>query len=143
MTNGSTLVYNEEDEAVKKIAENAKKPTRKHAYRTPRYEIIDEEVHLDTPEGLMPLQIFGEHNLSNLAGAKWICQHMGVDEDDFYEAIAEFKGADKRLQKVIKTDKALVLKDYAHSPSKVQATTNAVKKQFSKHKLLACLELHI
>lgn len=142
MTNGSTLVYNEEDEAVKKIAENAKKPTRKHAYRTPRYEIIDEGVHLDTPEGLMPLQIFGEHNMSNLAGAKWICQHMGVDEDDFYEAIAEFKGADKRLQKVIKTDKAMVLKDYAHSPSKVQATTNAVKKQFSKHKLLACLELH-
>ena len=142
MTNGSTLVYNEEDEKVKNIAEKAKKPTRKHAYHTPKYKVIDEEVHLDTPEGLMPLKIFGEHNLSNLAGAKWICQHMGVDEDDFYEAIAEFKGADKRLQQVVKTDKALVLKDYAHSPSKVQATTNAVKKQFSKHKLLACLELH-
>ena len=45
----------------------------------------------------MPLEIFGDHNLQNLAGAKWICQHMGIDEEDFYEAIASFKGASKRL----------------------------------------------
>ena len=55
---------------------------------------------LETPEGAMPVEIFGNHNLSNMAGAKWICQHMGIDEDDFYEAIATFKGASKRLEKI-------------------------------------------
>ena len=142
MTNGSTLVYNEEDEILNKIALEATKPTRKHAYSTPDFSIEDGTCYLETPEGPMPLEIFGKHNLQNLAGAKWICQHMGVDEEDFYEAIATFKGASKRLEKLTQTPKAIVYKDYAHSPSKVSATTKAVKTQFSSRNLIACLELH-
>ena len=90
----------------------------------------------------MPIEVFGEHNLKNLAGAKWICQHMGIDEDDFYEAIGSFKGASKRLEKIAETSSSLVFKDFAHSPSKVQATTKAVKEQYPEKKLMACLELH-
>lgn len=142
MSNGSTLVYNQEDETLTKIAEEATKPTRKHPYKTPEFTIEDGETFLETPEGPMPLEIFGKHNLQNLAGAKWICQHMGVDEEDFYEAIATFKGASKRLEKIAATPKAVVYKDYAHSPSKVQATTNAVKAQYANRNLIACLELH-
>ena len=97
---------------------------------------------METPEGPMPLEIFGKHNLNNLAGAKWICQHMGVDEDDFYEAIASFKGANKRLEKIAEQSSCVVYKDFAHAPSKVQATTSAVKNQYPKRRLIACLELH-
>lgn len=142
MTRGSTLVYNEEDTEVKRIAENATQPTRKHAYSTPAHFIEDGETYLETPEGPMPIEVFGIHNLQNLAGAKWICQHMGVDEDDFYEAIASFKGASKRLEFLYESTKVKVFKDYAHSPSKVKATTQAVKSQFEDRKLIACLELH-
>lgn len=142
MSNGSTLVYNEEDELLKKIALEATKSTRKHPYKTPAFTIDDGVTYLETPEGPMPLEVFGKHNLQNLAGAKWICQHMGVDEEDFYEAIASFKGASKRLEKLTSTKKAVVYKDYAHSPSKVSATTKAVKAQFTKRNLIACLELH-
>ncbi|MGB5980505.1 MAG: Mur ligase family protein [Nonlabens sp.] len=142
MKNGSILVYNEEDPAVKKIAEEATKPTRKHAYSTPAHQIIDGTTYLETPEGDMPIEIFGKHNLSNLAGAKWICQHMGVDEEDYYEAIASFKGASKRLEKIAETKTATIYKDFAHSPSKVAATTAAVKEQYEKRDLIACLELH-
>jgi UDP-N-acetylmuramate: L-alanyl-gamma-D-glutamyl-meso-diaminopimelate ligase len=142
MSNGSTLVYNEEDAELKKIALDAAKPTRKHAYKTPDFSIEDGVTFLETPEGPMPLEVFGKHNLQNLAGAKWICQHMGVDEEDFYEAIASFKGASKRLEKITATPKAFVYKDYAHSPSKVQATTQAVKAQYANRNLIACLELH-
>ncbi len=142
MTNGSTLVYNEEDETLAEIAKNASKPTRKHAYKTPDFSIDDGVTYLETPEGPMPLEVFGKHNLQNMAGAKWICQHMGVDEEDFYEAIASFKGASKRLEKIASSPKAIVFKDYAHSPSKVMATTKAVKEQFANRKLIACLELH-
>jgi UDP-N-acetylmuramate: L-alanyl-gamma-D-glutamyl-meso-diaminopimelate ligase len=142
MTNGSTLVYNEEDDILTQLALNAKQPTRKHAYSTPEHAIDDGVTYLETPEGLMPVEVFGKHNLQNIAGAKWICQHMGVDQDDFYEAITSFKGASKRLEKIAQSEKAIVFKDYAHSPSKVSATTKAVKAQFASKVLLAYLELH-
>ncbi len=142
IVNGGILVYNEEDAEVKKLAEETENPIRKHPYQTPSYHTEDEITLLDVPEGELPLEIFGKHNLNNLAGAKWICQHMGVDEDDFYEAIATFKGASRRLEKIAQTDSTVIFKDFAHSPSKVAATTKAVKEQFSQRKLIACLELH-
>lgn len=142
IVNGGALVYNQEDTEVKKLAELTENPIRKFEYVTPQYRVEDGETLLDTPEGEMPIEIFGAHNLNNLAGAKWICQHMGIDEDDFYEAIASFKGASKRLEKIAESDKAVAYKDFAHSPSKVRATTKAVKEQYQNRNVVACLELH-
>ena len=142
ITNGGILVYNEDDAEVKRVAENATNPIRKIAYKTPEYSVEDGTTLLSTPEGPMPIEVFGAHNLNNLAGAKWICQNMGVDEADFYEAIATFKGASKRLEKIAETKTAVAYKDFAHSPSKVKATTEAVKAQYPNRKLVACLELH-
>ena len=104
--------------------------------------VADGKTLLGTPEGPMPIEVFGKHNLSNLSGAKWICQHMGVDEADFYEAIATFSGASKRLEKIAEGKDCVVFKDFAHSPSKVMATTKAVKEQYPDKKVIACLELH-
>ena len=142
IVNGGILVYNEEDPEVKKLAEETENPIRKHPYNTPDYHTEGDVTILDVPEGELPLEIFGKHNLNNLAGAKWICQHMGVDEDDFYEAIATFRGASKRLEKLAEKNSSLIFKDFAHSPSKVKATTAAVKEQYGNKKLVACLELH-
>ncbi|CAM1347654.1 UDP-N-acetylmuramate--L-alanine ligase [Tenacibaculum halocynthiae] len=142
LTNGGIMVYNEEDTTVKDVVEASEHAIKKYSYNTPNHSIENGITFIDTPDGLMPLEIFGEHNLQNLAGAKWICQHMGIDEDDFYEAIASFKGANKRLEKVTESDSTVIFKDFAHSPSKVQATTTAVKNQYANRTLLACLELH-
>ncbi|MGG6230909.1 UDP-N-acetylmuramate--L-alanine ligase [Tenacibaculum sp. SDUM215027] len=142
LTNGGIMVYNEEDEVLKRVVENSNHPIKKYPYKTPDYFIDNGITYLETPEGDLPLEIFGEHNLQNLAGAKWICQHMGIDEDEFYEAIASFKGASKRLEKIAENSSTVVFKDFAHSPSKVKATTAAVKDQYSNRTLLACLELH-
>ena len=142
ITKGGILVYNEEDETVKKVAEEATNPIRKIPYQTPKYEVENGVTLLETPEGQMPIEVFGAHNLNNLAGAKWICQNMGVDEADFYEAIACFKGASKRLEKIAEGEGKVAYKDFAHSPSKVSATTKAVKDQYPNRKLIACLELH-
>ena len=101
-----------------------------------------EKTLLETPEGPMPIEVFGKHNLNNLAGAKWICQHMGIDEDDFYEAISTFKGASKRLEKIAESKTSVAYKDFAHSPSKVEATSNAVKEQYQDRVVVSCLELH-
>ncbi|MCG7501694.1 Mur ligase domain-containing protein [Tenacibaculum sp. Mcav3-52] len=142
LTNGGIMVYNEEDAILKEVIESSNHPIKKYPYKTPHYFIDNGITYLETEEGDLPLEIFGEHNLQNLAGAKWICQHMGIDEDEFYEAIASFKGASKRLEKIAENSSTVVFKDFAHSPSKVAATTAAVKNQYSNRTLLACLELH-
>jgi len=142
ITNGGILVYNEDDAEVKHVAESATNPIRKLPYSTPNYKVENGITLLETPEGDMPIEVFGAHNLNNLAGAKWICQNMGVDEAEFYEAIASFKGASKRLEKIAESKTKVAYKDFAHSPSKVAATTKAVKEQFPNRKLVACLELH-
>ena len=142
ITKGGILVYNEEDEMVKKVAEESTNTIRRIPYTTPNYTVQDGTTLLETPEGLMPIEVFGAHNLNNLAGAKWICQNMGVDEADFYQAIASFKGASKRLEKIAEGKAKVAYKDFAHSPSKVSATTQAVKNQYPDRKLIACLELH-
>lgn len=142
ITSGGILVYNEEDSDLKKMVENTVNPIRKMPYNTPEYFVQNGTTYLVTPEGDMPIEIFGKHNLNNLMGAKWICQNMGVDEDDFYQAIASFKGAAKRLEKISQNSDRVIYKDFAHSPSKVKATTDAVKEQYPDRKLIACLELH-
>ncbi|WP_108423789.1 UDP-N-acetylmuramate--L-alanine ligase [Muricauda amoyensis] len=139
---GGSITYNSEDPEVSKIVETTENPIRKFPYSTPQYRVEDGKTLLDTPDGEMPLEIFGRHNLGNLAGAKWICQQMGVDEMDFYEAMATFKGASKRLEKLVEGKDRIAFKDFAHAPSKVSATTKAVKEQYPQHRLIACLELH-
>ena len=139
---GGSINYNEEDAEVKRVVEASENQIRKLPYQTPEYTIQDGATFLETPEGPMPVEVFGDHNINNLAGAKWICQHMGIDEDDFYEAISTFTGASKRLEKIAENTLSVAYKDFAHSPSKVSATTKAVKAQYQNRTLLACLELH-
>ena len=139
---GGSITYNSEDIDTNEIVNNTSRSIRKFQYSTPDFSIKNGVTYLHTIEGELPLEIFGKHNLSNLMGAKWICQQMGVDEDDFYQAITSFKGASNRLEKVFSNKNSHIYKDFAHSPSKVKATVNAVKNQFEKHKLIACFELH-
>ncbi len=142
MVNGGALIYNTEDNIVKKIVEEATKSIKKFPYKTPKYSMANGTTLLDTAEGEVPLEIFGQHNLQNLEGAKNICLHIGVGEDDFYEAISSFKGANKRLEKLFENDSTVIFKDFAHSPSKVKATSDAVKEQYGSRRVLTCLELH-
>tara|TARA_R100000935_G_scaffold18503_1_gene35801 strand:- start:22581 stop:23936 length:1356 start_codon:yes stop_codon:yes gene_type:complete len=142
MTNGGTMIYNQEDPEVKRVVEDSTATIKKVPYQTPEYTVEDGTTLLETPEGPMPIEVFGKHNLNNLEGARWICQLMGIDAEDFYEAIATFSGASKRLEKIAETETAIAYKDFAHSPSKVKATTEALKNQYPDRKLIACLELH-
>jgi UDP-N-acetylmuramate: L-alanyl-gamma-D-glutamyl-meso-diaminopimelate ligase len=144
-----SLVYCELDPEVKKVCESARSDIKKLPYGIPKHEIENGTSFLDLPaalshfkDGKVPLQIFGDHNLMNLNGARLVCNQIGVDDNQFYLAIQSFTGASKRLELVNKNAKTAVYKDFAHSPSKLKATTQAVKKQFPERKLIACMELH-
>jgi len=139
---GGVLVYNEVDPVLKQLALTSENTIRKEGYRLPSYEIKKGVTFLKTDEGDLPLEVFGEHNLSNIAGAQWICQLMGVDQAEFLEAIVSFKGASKRLEKIGDNGSSFLFKDFAHAPSKVKATSLAVAQQFEDHHKVFCLELH-
>ena len=138
------LIYCAEDKEVKQVCERATSPCKKISYSVPNYKIKNGVSSLLTPHPSLPtaLQIFGEHNLMNIEGARLVCEQLGVSDADFYDAISSFKGASNRLELVGKNNITSVFKDFAHSPSKLKATTQAVKKQFSEKKLVACMELH-
>ena len=89
-----------------------------------------------------PLQIFGDHNLQNMIGAKLVLNQIGITDTDFCRAMQSFKGAAKRLERIASNATCNAYKDFAHSPSKLKATVSAVKQQFPNRKLVACMELH-
>lgn len=142
IVSGGMLVYNEEDSILNEIVTNTEANIKKYPYQIPNHEIKNGTTLLETNFGNIPLEIFGHHNLQNLEGAKWICQLIGIQEEDFYEAITSFKGASKRLEKIAEKNGTIIFKDFAHSPSKVEATTKSVATQYKDRTILACLELH-
>jgi len=142
ITSGGVIVYNQTDSALSEMVLNCSNSLRKLDYSVPNHFIENGISYLSTDEGDLPLKIFGEHNLSNLSGAKLICQLMGVHEEEFNQSIITFEGADKRLEPLLLENDRAFFKDFAHSPSKVKATTKAIKNQFKNRKLITLLELH-
>ena len=125
--NGSFIYYHG-DENLKHIAEGA----RKDITCIP-YEAYD---------GKVEMQVFGKHNMQNLQAAMLACHCIGVAPDDFYREISSFTGASNRLEKIAETEDCVAYKDFAHSPSKLKATVNAVRERYPEKKLVACMELH-
>ncbi|MCU0433040.1 MAG: Mur ligase family protein [Bacteroidia bacterium] len=141
---GGTLIYCGNDEVLKETAETtAGHHLTKQAYTVPPHEIANGTTTLLREDGRrVPLLVFGDHNLMNLEGARMICEKAGISTTQFDEAIQSFKGAARRLELVRKSDTFNCYKDFAHSPSKLKATTAAVRKQFPQRTLVACMELH-
>ena len=137
-----TLIYCNDDPEVKKLSEAHAGDFTKVAYTVHPHEVSNGVTSLITPQGPVPLIIFGSHNLQNLQGALEVCRSIGIADADFYAAMQTFKGAARRLEPVKETEHAVIYKDFAHSPSKLKATTSAFKAQFPKRTLIACMELH-
>jgi UDP-N-acetylmuramate: L-alanyl-gamma-D-glutamyl-meso-diaminopimelate ligase len=138
-----SFIYDETDELVNKIGLVERLGVKRFPYQALPNRIKDGKTFLILPNKQeLEIEVFGEHNLKNLNGARLVLAQIGIEDDEFYAAIPSFKGAAKRLELVGKNDNTVIYKDFAHAPSKVEATTKAVKAQFPDRKLVACLELH-
>lgn len=137
-----TLIYNTEDPEVRKLGEQTREGITSIAYQTPTFEPTETGTLLHFEGQSYPLLIFGPHNLQNLMGAMNLAKSIGIDHAAFLQAMSDFTGAGKRLQKVIERPNFVMFKDFAHSPSKLNATTAAVKHQYPNRKVVACMELH-
>jgi len=139
---GGTLIYCKDDKEVEKITRKVKNSIEKIPYSLPDFEVENSITSIIYDDKKYPLQIFGKHNLLNINGARFVCNKLGINSHDFFKAISGFKGASKRLELILKDKTTNIYKDFAHSPSKLKATINAAKEQFSDRKLVACMELH-
>jgi len=139
---GGTLIYNEEDKNVSSLAVKYKDQLKITPYCTPDYTKTNIGTVLSFEGKSYELSIFGAHNLQNLMGAMRMCETIGITPDSFFTVMKTFTGAGKRLEKVTESNGFSMFKDFAHSPSKLKATTSAVKEQFEDRSLIACMELH-
>lgn len=137
-----TLILNEEDPHLMELYNEFSTNLKCVKYKTPDYEVSENGTLLNFEGEQYELAIFGSHNLQNLMGALAIAKEMGIEERDFLIAMKSFKGAGKRLEKVIENEHFTLFKDFAHSPSKLKATTSAVKEQYANRRVVACMELH-
>ncbi|MBK6830663.1 MAG: peptidoglycan synthetase [Flavobacteriales bacterium] len=146
---GGKLVFCGEDQEVKKLAEEravtlrqAQGDIARLEYGVPKHRIDDGTTVLETGHGDVPLRVFGRHNLQNMEGARHVCHLLGIGDKEFYAAMRTFHGAARRLEKLAEVPGRSVFKDFAHSPSKLKATLQAVREQFPARRLIACMELH-
>ena len=137
-----SLIYCSHDPEVVKIAENLKKKINLKPYKLPDYHISNGITSIILKDSKIPLRVFGKHNLLNINGARLICNEIGISDKVFYEAIGSYKGASNRLELINSNRYTAIYKDFAHSPSKLKATIEAVNDQYPGRKLVACMELH-
>jgi UDP-N-acetylmuramate: L-alanyl-gamma-D-glutamyl-meso-diaminopimelate ligase len=140
--NGGTLIYYADDPEVKKIADSAPDSIRKTAYRIHGHFSNKTGFYAATSSRTIPMKVFGEHNMQNLSAAREACMAAGISEDDFYETIQSFEGTSGRLQMLLENEKGIFFYDFAHSPSKVRATVEAVASRYPGREIIACFELH-
>ncbi len=143
ISKGGKLIYSQEDPVLQQLVELENPGSVEVVpYGLPDHEISKGNTYLVAANRKYPLRVFGKHNLMNIQGACQVCHQLGVSTEMFFEAISTFSGAGNRLEKILDTGHVIIFKDFAHAPSKLKATTQAVKEQFPDKKLVACMELH-
>jgi UDP-N-acetylmuramate: L-alanyl-gamma-D-glutamyl-meso-diaminopimelate ligase len=137
---GGKLIYCHTDQDLDDLVKRSTAPVERIGYGIPEHKVENGITYLLPDE--TALKVFGDHNLMNLNAARLVCLELGIDGGQFNTAISSFTGAAKRLELLNAENETNVYKDFAHSPSKLKATIEAVKAQFRTRQLVACIELH-
>lgn len=139
---GVPVFYNNEDEEVRKVVHTAAGHLSVRPYNMPLFTYDNGEAIVHTSEGDIKVSVFGRHNLLNMQAAIAVCMELGIERADCYKAIASFTGAAKRLEKIFEEENLVAYRDFAHAPSKLKATLDAVKEAYPDRDVVACFELH-
>ena len=137
------VIFDETDDMLDVIGQKGRPDVASVPYNEHPHFIKDGKTTLITAEeGEVPVLVFGNHNMKNISGARAVCERLGITDKEFYQAIQSFKGASKRLELLGSNETVSIYRDFAHAPSKVEATTIALKEQYPDRQLVACAELH-
>lgn len=135
------LIYCEDDELVREVISHTEANIKLIPYKTHPYELFNNHTFLKISGGRLPIYIFGEHNMKNIAGALKVCQQLKISEEKFYQALKFFKGPMKQLQLLGKNSSVNVYRDYVYSPLKMNATIKAIRELYPLRELVVCLEV--
>ncbi len=140
--NGGRLIYFDGDENIRNIAANVRNDIKTMPYNGLNFRVENGKTIVLNGDKEYPMLVFGKHNMINMNAAMLACESLGINRDSFLETMQSFKGAAKRLELLASNDTKAIYTDFAHSPSKLKATIEAVKEQYPNRKLVACMELH-
>ena len=140
--NGGRLIYFDGDENIRNIAANVRNDIKTMPYNGLNFRVENGKTIVLNSDKEYPMLVFGRHNMINMNAAMLACESLGINRDSFLETMQSFKGAAKRLELLASNDTKAIYTDFAHSPSKLKATIEAVKEQYPNRKLVACMELH-
>lgn len=140
--NGGRLIYFDGDENIRNIAANVRNDIKTMPYNGLNFRVENGKTIVLNGDKEYPMLVFGRHNMINMNAAMLACESLGINRDSFLETMQSFKGAAKRLELLASNDTKTIYTDFAHSPSKLKATIEAVKEQYPNRKLVACMELH-
>ena len=104
---------------------------------TSEFQVFHHRVKL----GTVKLNVPGSHNIVNSLAAISVGSELGISFDTARESLSRFRGADRRFQLKGQANDILIIDDYAHHPSEIQATLNAARSGW-KRRILAVFQPH-
>ncbi len=116
-------------------------------WRARNIEVLDgrwsfEVLKYGRPYGRYTIGVAGRHNVSNALSAIAACTWAGVGREALQAALAEFNGAARRFQKLGEKKGAVVIDDYGHHPTEVQATLKAARERYPERKIWCVFQPH-
>lgn len=103
------------------------------------FELVTPSGHYDS----FRLQLPGKHNLSNAILAAAMAIEYGVAPDDIRKALASFPGVERRFTYRINTSSIVLIDDYAHHPTEIDAVHQAVREMYPDETVMAVFQPHL
>jgi UDP-N-acetylmuramate--alanine ligase len=89
------------------------------------------------------LNMGGLHNIENMIAAISVAQYLEIDNDKIRKAVADFRGVKRRFEYIVKTDKEVMVDDYAHHPEELKALLSGAKALFPGKKCTVIFQPHL
>jgi UDP-N-acetylmuramate--alanine ligase len=92
--------------------------------------------------GTLELSVPGVHNIKNALAAIAAAESLAIPFDICRDALQSFRGAERRAQVIGETDNILVIDDYAHHPTEIEATLSALRSGYPGRRIVAAFQPH-
>jgi len=100
-------------------------------------------LYQEEPLGEIALMAPGDHNIKNALAAVAIGLELGMEFEDIKKGLERFKGVFRRFQPKMDEKNILVIDDYAHHPTEVQATIKAARRGWEERRIVAVFQPHL
>ncbi len=104
-----------------------------------RFTVINESKKL----GEINLQAPGEHNIKNALAAVAVGLELDINFGDIKSGLERFEGVFRRFQLKTEHDDVMVIDDYAHHPTEIQATLDAARQGWKDRRIVAVFQPHL